>query len=239
MRHQHPEADIAVGDPLLGHLDRGDIARLAQDGGGAVADLADRRDRDLLADDRARRPGAAPRRGRPRRSSNTTSLRVKRMFRYSGRSSAQGARSTPPSTVSRAAGGSAARAAAASTSSRVGATGWLGVSGRAKRSGAAKPAPSARGRPAARSGRQTLTHAADHPSLPLEARSIAECGAPPMRIRAAAARGERRELRIEPAHVLQEGARPLHQPLRHSRRAGPTAAAISATKWTQLARLRL
>ena len=50
LRHQHLEADGAVGDALLGHLDRGDIAGLAQDGGGAIADLADDRDRMLLAD---------------------------------------------------------------------------------------------------------------------------------------------------------------------------------------------
>ena len=49
-RHQHLEADRAVGDALLGHLDRGDITGVAQDGGGAVANLADDRDRMLLAD---------------------------------------------------------------------------------------------------------------------------------------------------------------------------------------------
>ena len=44
LRHQHREADRAVRDPLLRHLDRCDIAGVAQDGRGAVADLADRRD---------------------------------------------------------------------------------------------------------------------------------------------------------------------------------------------------
>jgi len=49
-RHQHLEADNAVGDALLGHLDRGDIAGVAQDGGGAIANLANDRDRMLLPD---------------------------------------------------------------------------------------------------------------------------------------------------------------------------------------------
>ena len=49
--HQHRETDRAVGDPLLGHLDRGDIAGLAQHGRGAVAYLADRGDPHLLPDE--------------------------------------------------------------------------------------------------------------------------------------------------------------------------------------------
>ena len=50
MRHQHAEADHSVGDVLLGHLDRGDVARVPQDGRGAVADFADDGDRLVVAD---------------------------------------------------------------------------------------------------------------------------------------------------------------------------------------------
>ena len=51
MRHQHLEADDSVGDSLLGHLDRGDVAGVAQDGRGAVADFADDGDRHVVADE--------------------------------------------------------------------------------------------------------------------------------------------------------------------------------------------
>ena len=52
MRHQHAEVDDAVGDLLLGHLDRGDIAGVAKDGRGAVADFAHHRDRHVAPDER-------------------------------------------------------------------------------------------------------------------------------------------------------------------------------------------
>ena len=51
LRHQHLEADVAVGDPLFGHFERGDVTRLAKDGRGAIAYLADHGDRLLLADE--------------------------------------------------------------------------------------------------------------------------------------------------------------------------------------------
>ena len=62
LRHQHGEADAAVGDALLGHLDRSDIAGLAEQGRGAVPDLADRRDVEFLALERG--PGGAELLGR-------------------------------------------------------------------------------------------------------------------------------------------------------------------------------
>ena len=52
MRDQDLEADDAILDPLFGNLDRGDIAGIAQDGRGAVADFADRGDRHVPADER-------------------------------------------------------------------------------------------------------------------------------------------------------------------------------------------
>ena len=72
-RHQHLEMDDPVGDPLLGHLDRGDIARLAQDGRGAVADLADHRDIVLLPE-----IGREGRRGAGRRSARADGRRRRR-----------------------------------------------------------------------------------------------------------------------------------------------------------------
>ena len=56
MRHQHAEADSAVADRLLRHLHGRDIAGVAQDRAGAVADLAHDRDWNVLAD--IRRVGA-------------------------------------------------------------------------------------------------------------------------------------------------------------------------------------
>src|SRR5687768_2923947 len=50
LRHQHLEAQIAVGDALLGYLDGGDIAGVAKDRGGAVPYLANDRDRLLAAE---------------------------------------------------------------------------------------------------------------------------------------------------------------------------------------------
>ena len=49
-RHQHLKVELTVGDSLLGHRDRGDIAGVAQDRRGAVADFADHRDRLLGAE---------------------------------------------------------------------------------------------------------------------------------------------------------------------------------------------
>ena len=49
-RDEHLEADSAAFDALLGDLDRGDVASIAQDRCRAVSDLAHGRDRDVLAD---------------------------------------------------------------------------------------------------------------------------------------------------------------------------------------------
>ena len=80
VRHQHPEMDDAVVDALLGDLDRGDIAGIAQDGGGAVADLA----HDRRSARRGRRYGAISRsevgRVRPCKPSNSAPRRVRRML---------------------------------------------------------------------------------------------------------------------------------------------------------------
>lgn len=50
MRHQHAEADHAVGDSLFGDLDRADIAGVAKHGRGAVANFADDRNRHVAPD---------------------------------------------------------------------------------------------------------------------------------------------------------------------------------------------
>ena len=51
-RHQHAEPDYAVGDPLLGHFDRRDVAGVAQDRRRPVANFAHRGNRLLAADHR-------------------------------------------------------------------------------------------------------------------------------------------------------------------------------------------
>src|SRR5206468_4499821 len=50
MRPQDPEANDSGGDALFGDLNRGDIAGVAQDGRGAIADFADDGDRLVVAD---------------------------------------------------------------------------------------------------------------------------------------------------------------------------------------------
>jgi hypothetical protein len=102
-RHQHVEADDAVLDLLRRHLDGGEIATAAKDGRGAVANLADGRDRHRPADIFGK--GGAKLRGRQ------TGQIVERDVgqregdaRVIGAASGQGARSTSPSTVSRAGG---------------------------------------------------------------------------------------------------------------------------------------
>src|SRR5256885_1069549 len=50
MRHQDLEADGAVSDALLGHLDCGDVASVAENRCCPVANLAHDRDRDIASD---------------------------------------------------------------------------------------------------------------------------------------------------------------------------------------------
>src|SRR3954452_241341 len=128
------------------------------------------------------------------------------MSRYSGRSSAQGARSMPPSTVSRAGGGAARSGTGRSTSSRVGTAGWGGAWPKTADAGK-------RAQPAARTALSgsSLAMPAIHPPFYV-------AGPEHSRL-AEAANAESNgwawgplEPRVELADMFEEGARPLHQP---------------------------